>query len=178
MRILYLFHILGLKSPSSDHDVLHILHTFATNKKSGYEHESAAIAFQSLSTILGPPVAPLLLPSLPVLFELLMDKGDVVRAGASTAIKTILKSFPRESTRVVFRALESILENGKWRTKVAALDGFKGFVNTARDEVASELAHILPKIEHAMHDTKSEASVTINLSNMFLNLALGVYSCY
>ncbi|TFY73268.1 hypothetical protein EWM64_g10744, partial [Hericium alpestre] len=142
----------------SDADVLSTLHKYAANKKSGFERESAPIAFQSLAAILGPSAAPLLLPSLPVLFELYMDKGDVVRQASAGATKAILKLFPPESVRVVYRALEDILENGKWRTKVGALDAIKGFINSAGPFVASELAAVLPKVEVAMHDTKSEVS--------------------
>lgn len=136
--------------------MLDTLHTFATNKKSGYERESAAIAFQSLSSILGPPVAPLLLPSLPILFELYMDKGDVVRTAATAAVKALLKLFPPESSHLVFDPLESILQNGKWRTKVGVLDAYKSFATTSQDAVADQLGVLLPKIELAMHDTKQE----------------------
>ncbi|KAG6903068.1 hypothetical protein C0995_006255 [Termitomyces sp. Mi166 len=141
-----------------DKDILNTLHAFATNKKSGYERESAAIAFTSLANILGTPIAPLLLPSLPIIFDLYMDKGDVVRNAASAAAKAILKLFPPESTRIVFDTLVSILEAGKWRTKVGVLDAFKTFVTPARDAVAAELGTLLPKVESAMHDTKQEVA--------------------
>lgn len=85
-----------------------------------------------------------------------MDKGDVVRAAAASAVKTLLKLFPPESTGVVFRELETILESGKWRTKVGVLDAMARFVNSARDAVANELGTTLPKVEAAMHDTKAE----------------------
>ena len=142
----------------SNFHVLRTLHGYATNKKSGYERESAAIAFQSFASVLGAPVAPILLDSLPVLLDLYMDKGEVVRNAATTAVKAILKLFPPESTRTVFRTLEAILENGKWRTKVGVLDAFRSFVTPARDAVAAELGATLPKIEAAMHDTKQEVS--------------------
>ncbi|TFY60543.1 hypothetical protein EVG20_g7379 [Dentipellis fragilis] len=142
----------------SDGGVLTALHKFAANKKSGYERESAPIAFQSLASVLGPASGPLLLPSLSVLYDLYMDKGDVVRQAASSATKAILKLFPPEATRVVFRTLEDILENGKWRSKVGVLDAMKGFVSTSGSFVANELGAILPKVEAAMHDTKAEVS--------------------
>ncbi|KAI0743566.1 P-loop containing nucleoside triphosphate hydrolase protein [Daedaleopsis nitida] len=142
----------------SDANILSAIHGFATNKKSGYERESAAIAFQSFATILGAPAAPLFIPSLPILFELYMDKGDVVRIAATTATKSILKLFPPEATRVVFRALEDILDKGKWRTKVGVLDAMKVFVSTAKEQVANELGTTIPKVEAAMHDTKAEVS--------------------
>lgn len=132
------------------------LHAYATNKKSGYERESAAIGYQYLASILGTPSGPILLQSLPLLMDLYMDKGDVVRAAATAASKTILKLFPPESTGMVFRVLEDILDSGKWRTKVGALDAMRGFVDRAREQVASELGVILPKVEKAMHDTKQE----------------------
>ena len=87
-----------------------------------------------------------------------MDKGEVVRIAATTAVKAILKLFPPESTRLVFKTLETILENGKWRTKVGVLDAFRTFVTPARDAVSAELGTTLPKIEAAMHDTKQEVS--------------------
>ncbi|KAH8107919.1 P-loop containing nucleoside triphosphate hydrolase protein [Cristinia sonorae] len=146
----------------TDAGILETLHAFASNKKSGYERESAGLAFQSLAKALGPSGAPLLLPSLTILFELYMDKGDVVRDAASLATKAILKLFPPESARIVFRTLEDILEKGKWRTKVGVLDAMKSFVNSARDYVASDLGNILPKVEGALHDTKSEVSSAAN----------------
>ncbi len=85
-----------------------------------------------------------------------MDKGDVVRIAATAATKAILKLFPPESTRVVFRALEDIAENAKWRSKVGVLDAVKSFVNISKEHVAKELGTTIPKVEAAMHDTKAE----------------------
>lgn len=90
-----------------------------------------------------------------------MDKGDVVRLAAASAVKSILKLFPPEATPVVFRALEPILADGKWRTKVGVLDALRSFVAPARDAVAAELGTVLPKVEAAMHDTKQEVSRTL-----------------
>ena len=154
----FFFRFLQLLPHHRDDHVLKTLQGFATNKKSGYERESAAICYNSLATILGAAVAPIMLPSLSILFDLYMDKGDVVRTAASSAVKTILKLFPPESTRIVFRTLESILENGKWRSKVGVLESFKLFVTSARDYVALELGNLLPKVEAAMHNTKQEVS--------------------
>lgn len=82
-----------------------------------------------------------------------------MRAAATAAAKGILQLFPPEATRTVFRSLEDTLEKGKWQTKVGALDALKNFVATAKEAVADELGHILPKVELAMHDTKKEVLV-------------------
>ena len=151
----------------SDHGILSSLHNYSTNKKSGYERESAAIAFQSLASILGAASAPLLLPSLPVLCDLYADKGEVVRSAAVAATKAILNLFPPESTRIVFRNLEDILEKGKWQTKVGVLDALKSFVPRARDHVAAELGIVLPKVESTMHDTKKEVGLSMVKSDSY-----------
>lgn len=142
----------------SEDNILDTLQSFATNKKSGYERESAAIGFQYLASVIGAPVAPILLPSLPTIMDLYMDKGDVVRISATAATKTLLKLFPPEATRVVFEYLESILEKGKWRTKVGALDSIRSFIDRAKEESAQLLGDVLPKVELALHDTKAEVS--------------------
>jgi len=85
-----------------------------------------------------------------------MDKGDVVRMAATSAAKAIIKLFPPESTRLIYRNLEEILEKAKWKGKVGILDTFKTFVPTAKTQVADQLGETLPKVEAAMHDTKSE----------------------
>lgn len=90
-----------------------------------------------------------------------MDKGEVVRQAASAATKAILKLFPPEATRIVYRTLEDILDNGKWRTKVGALDAIRNFVSGAQDAVANELINTLPKVVAAMHDTKAEVSSSL-----------------
>lgn len=85
-----------------------------------------------------------------------MDKGDVVRTAATSSTKAIIKLFPPESTRLIFRNLEENLDKAKWKGKVGILDAFKTFVPTAKTQVADQLGETLPKVEAAMHDTKSE----------------------
>lgn len=93
-----------------------------------------------------------------MLYDLYMDKGDVVRIAATSATKAILKLFPPEATRTVFRTLEDVLDKGKWKSKVGALDAMRTFATSARDAVADQLGVTLPKVEAAMHDTKAEVS--------------------
>jgi elongation factor 3 len=86
-----------------------------------------------------------------------------VRAAATSACKAILKLFPPESTRVVFRTLEDILDKGKWRTKVGVLEAMKTFVANGQEYVAEQLGTTIPKVEAAMHDTKAEVSAEVIL---------------
>ncbi|GAB1524083.1 [NU+] prion formation protein 1 [Rhizoctonia solani] len=150
-----------------DEKVLEQLHTFAANKKSGYERESAAVGLHALATHLKAGVGPLLLASLPVLLDLYSDKGDVVRLAATSAVRAILALFPPEATRVVLRELLGVVNGeggGKWKTKAGALDTIRRWVEEKSKKaeraeyIAAELGIILPTVENAMHDTKSEVS--------------------
>lgn len=144
-----------------DEGVLATLHTFATNKKSGYERESAGVAFRSLATTLGPASLPLLLPSLPTLLDLLADKGDVVRDAASAAIRSIIKLTPVEAIGAVADILSAEIDKGgKWQAKAGCLKEIAKLVDSkgeeSKEEVAGLLGVLLPIVENAMHDTKKE----------------------
>ncbi|KDN42541.1 hypothetical protein RSAG8_06684, partial [Rhizoctonia solani AG-8 WAC10335] len=150
-----------------DENVLAQLHVFAGNKKSGYERESAAVGLHALATHLKAAAGPLLLASLPVLFDLYSDKGDVVRIAATSAVRAILALFPPEATRAVLRELLAVVSGeggGKWKTKAGALDSVRRWVEEKSKKaeraeyIAAELGEILPTVENTMHDTKSEVS--------------------
>ena len=70
-----------------------------------------------------------------------------------------MKPFPPESIQLVFKTLEGVIENGKWRTKAAALDAMRTFVDSAEEAVATELATILPAVTAALHDTVCRALI-------------------
>ncbi|KAG8718726.1 hypothetical protein FRC09_012202 [Ceratobasidium sp. 395] len=155
----------GLQS-LADEKVLTQLHAFAANKKSGYERESAAVGIHALATHLKSPVGPLLLPSLPILLDLYSDKGDVVRLAATAAVRAIIGLFPPEATKVILKELLGVVsgDGGKWKTKAGALDSVRRWVEEKSKKaeraeyIAAELGDILPTVENAMHDTKSEVS--------------------
>ncbi|KAG8939841.1 hypothetical protein FRC03_005950, partial [Tulasnella sp. 419] len=152
----------GLKS-LSDFGVLKTLDAFSVNKKSGYERESGAVGYHSLAAILGPPVQPLLLPSLPVLLDLYSDKGDVVRSAALGAVKAITSLTPVEGIQPVMERYAAELKaNSKWKSKIGCLKEMARLVDLrgaeGKEEVANLLGTILPWVEESMHDTKSEVS--------------------
>jgi elongation factor 3 len=117
------------------------------------------MGLQALATTLGMPAGPLLLPSLGILFDQYMDKGDVVREAAAAAVKSTLKIFPPEALGLVLRHLEAALKTTKqWKSKVGILDAIKTLTNQNKDQIGEELGNTLPHIEQAMHDTKAEVS--------------------
>jgi elongation factor 3 len=61
---------------------------------------------------------------------------------------------------MILDTLCKTLEEAKgWRSKVAALKAIEALVKPGAEEwVAVELGHVIPFVEHAMHDTKAEVS--------------------
>ncbi len=130
--------------------------------KSGYERESAPVLVERICRSLGTGVEGVFLPLIPALLNLAMDKGQPVRSAVNTAMSTLIKIAPAEGSRMVLEALCATMDDTKgWRTKIAAVKAMEGLVKPGAEEwVAMELGRVIPIIEHAMHDTKSEVSMS------------------
>jgi elongation factor 3 len=139
--------------------------TYAQDKKSGFAREGAAIGMKALCQRLGPAALPLLLSSLPDLFELQSDKGEVVRAAAGTAIKSLISLTPVEAIEPVMQILSANLKTmSKWMGKVGCLKAMsilvEGKGEEEKEEIANMLGVLLPLVEGAMHDTKKEVCIS------------------
>ncbi|RXK36829.1 elongation factor 3 [Tremella mesenterica] len=131
-----------------------------TNSPSGHERESAPVLVERICRSLGTGVEGVFLPVIPTLLALSMDKGQQVRSAVTSAINALLKITPSEGTRVAMEVLCKTLDDAKgWRSKVSALKAMESLVKPGAEEwVAFELGHVIPFVEHAMHDTKQEVS--------------------
>lgn len=129
---------------------------------SGYEKESAPVLVERICRSLSTGVEGVFLPLIPALLNLSMDKGQPVRSAVNSAMTSLIKATSVEGSRMVFEVLCRVLEDSKgWRTKVAALKAMEGLVKPGAEEyVANELGKVIPMVEHAMHDTKTEVSNT------------------
>ncbi|OXC66078.1 hypothetical protein AYX13_05124 [Cryptococcus neoformans] len=130
------------------------------SSKSGYERESAVVLVERVCRSLGSGIEGVFLPLIPAILNLAMDKGQPVRSAVNSAMTSLIKATAPEGARKVFEVLTRVLEETKgWRTKIAALKAMEGLVKPgAEDYVANELGTVIPVVEHAMHDTKSEVS--------------------
>jgi elongation factor 3 len=141
----------------------------ASNKKSGYERESAAVAVEALAYKCGgknaTPFAlgadPWLLDAflLPLL-ELYADKGDVVREAAEKAATALLSLAPQESAPDVLQRLFKVLQDGsvKWQTKIGALKLISRLSESASEQIGELLEDLIPVLTTSMHETKAEVS--------------------
>ncbi|KAJ9111773.1 hypothetical protein QFC22_006432 [Naganishia vaughanmartiniae] len=128
------------------------------SSKSQAERESAGILVERLVKSLGEGIEGLLLHAIPVLLNVLMDKTQSIRQAAQGGVNALIKISAPEGTRQIMDILKAILDDSKgWRTKVGALKAMEGLVKPGAEEwVAEELGHVIPLIERAMHDTKTE----------------------
>ena len=133
-----------------------------SGSQSGYERESAPVLVERICRSMGTGVEGVFLPLVPALLNLAMDKGQPVRSAVNTAMNSLIKICPAEGSRMMLEALCATLDDAKgWRTKVAALKAMEGLVKPGAEEwIAMELGRVIPIVEHAMHDTKSEVSAS------------------
>ncbi|ORY21910.1 putative mRNA export factor elf1 [Naematelia encephala] len=131
-----------------------------SSSKSAYERESAPVLVDRICRSLGTGVEGVFLPLVPALLNLSMDKGQPVRSAVNSAMTALIKICPPEGSRMVLDVLSKTLDDVKgWRSKIATLKAMEGLVKSGAEEwVANELGTVIPVVEHAMHDTKSEVS--------------------
>jgi len=124
------------------------------------ERESAGILVERLAKGLGEGSEGLLIPIIPDLLNVLTDKTQSIRSSAQAGVNAVIKVSAPEGTRQIMHVLKMVLDESKgWRSKVGALKAMEGLVKSgSEDWVAEELGGVIPVVEHAMHDTKSEVS--------------------
>lgn len=124
------------------------------------EREGAGVLVERLAKALGEGCEALLLPLIPTLLAVLMDKAQSIRSAAQSGVNAVIKLAAPEGMRQVLAMLRDVLVESKgWRTKVGALKAMEGTVRPGSEEwVAEQLGGIIPAVEHAMHDTKTEVS--------------------
>ncbi|PWN29414.1 hypothetical protein BDZ90DRAFT_108468 [Jaminaea rosea] len=140
----------------------------AKNKKSGYEREAAAIGLADIFNKVAGKNAPsplgaepwLLPQTLPVLLDLLADKGDVVVEAAQKAIDYLFVLVPAEAIPELLDTLYATLSSSasKWQSKVGALKLIGKLADKNQEQIGEQLPTLIPYLTNAMHETKAEIS--------------------
>ncbi|TIB93832.1 hypothetical protein E3Q10_01072 [Wallemia mellicola] len=146
--------------------VLQTLQTAATNKKSGYERESACIGLSSLfrRAKLHGGLEVFYIDTLPILLDLVADKGDVVKEAAQTAIDDLVALLNPFAIMTLLENAWSVTNSSsaKWKSKSTGLQIITKLVKSGgplwRARFSEHLGEMVPHLETAMHDTKSEVA--------------------
>lgn len=158
----------------------------AADKKNGARRESAMILVGALFERLIPsqPISevPFMIQDKSLVattFDLLADKGPVVRESAQYALDALFKNLSPESLVVgLIPVITSYLEkrSGKWQGTVGAYELLGRMADKAkmgtgskeeerskdllRESMGKKLAGLIPVVEAGMHDLKSEVSLS------------------
>ena len=136
----------------------------AARSKSGYERESAMVAFEEVFRTVGAKggAEPYLLPMLPVVLGGYQEtgKGEVVKEAAEKAAKQLIRLPPPEAVPRFMDAMFEVLASpsAKWKTKVGALELLATLPKLGPAQIAERLENIIPRITTQMRDTKPEVS--------------------
>ncbi|BGP40306.1 [NU+] prion formation protein 1 [Rhodotorula kratochvilovae] len=134
--------------------------------KSPLEKEGAMVAFDELFRKTGSAlgaVDPYYIPLLPCILDNYQEAGKTgsIKDAAEKAAKQLQRLPPPELAPLMIEELFVYIEgNGKWRSKVGALELIAMFAITAKDQVAERLGDYVPRLVPAMQDTKSEVATT------------------
>ncbi|KAH8929124.1 hypothetical protein BT69DRAFT_1236292 [Atractiella rhizophila] len=143
-----------------------------SKSKSGYERESAMIAFHaifqkaaSLPSTSSGGYEPYFLSLIPTILSRYEDAskagGEVVRDAAAKAISVLINLVPVEQLvpRVLMPLFDYLDDSStKWRSKVGALELVAKIEKLAQDDVADNLEAIIPRLTTHLQDTKAEVS--------------------
>ncbi|KAI9349463.1 P-loop containing nucleoside triphosphate hydrolase protein [Zopfochytrium polystomum] len=144
-----------------DNGVFDNLIAAAQNKKSGLAREGAMIGFAAIFKRLGAGAVPFFLRTIPVIFEAIADKGQVVRDAASVALKRFAKLPSPAAVRPHIIPLldqHGLPSAKKWQTRVAALQMLSKMAERAPEQIGECLVELIPKITDCVNDTKPEVA--------------------
>ncbi|RKP00808.1 hypothetical protein CXG81DRAFT_12800 [Caulochytrium protostelioides] len=141
----------------------------ATNKKSGFERESAFLGYATLIRHLGTAGWPFWIPRLAMFFQSITDKGAVVREAGGMVIDALFpptttpaeqdpaSSFPYWAVpHSILPAVMTAMTEGKWQVKILACQVLERLSALAPRQVGASLVRLLPAITECLHDTKTE----------------------
>ncbi|KAJ3414488.1 hypothetical protein HDV05_006490 [Chytridiales sp. JEL 0842] len=144
-----------------DYGVMNSLYAAASDKKNGLAREAAMIGFDSIFRIVGPACVPYALHYVPIILDLMADKGQVVREAATFAINTF---FSLPSPMAVSPILLPLLfthglpSAKKWQTRAGALTVLEKLAKRAPEQIGDALVMLIPAVTECINDTRPEVS--------------------
>ncbi|GAA5923873.1 hypothetical protein JCM1841_001420 [Sporobolomyces salmonicolor] len=145
----------------------------AASSKSPLEKEGAMVAYEELFRKVGLAggADPYFVPQLASILDNFQESGKTgsIKDAAEKAAKQLVRLSPPELAPKVIEELFLYLEgNGKWKSKVGALELLGTFSVTAKDQVAERLGEYVPRLAPSMRDTKSEIANTAEKTGVTL----------
>lgn len=147
-----------------EHRILITLRSALENKKEVNQRESAMIAFELLSTILGRLFEPYVIQIVPQLLAGFGDSNPNVREAALAAAKSCFAKLSSFGVKKILPTLLDGLDEDQWRSKKGACDLLGAMAYLDPQQLAQSLPEIIPPLTAVLNDSHKEVRLAANKS--------------
>ncbi|KAH6842283.1 armadillo-type protein [Chaetomium sp. MPI-CAGE-AT-0009] len=134
------------------------------NKKEVHQRESAMLAYELLSTILGRLFEPYVIQIVPHLLTAFGDGNANVRDAALAAAKACFASLSSYGVKQILPTLLDGLDEDQWRSKKGACDTLGAMAYLDPQQLAQSLPEIIPPLTAVLNDSHKEVRSAANKS--------------
>ncbi|KAJ4411345.1 translational activator of GCN4 [Neurospora sp. IMI 360204] len=147
-----------------EHRILITLRSALENKKEVNQRESAMIALELLSTILGRLFEPYVIQIVPQLLAGFGDSNPNVREAALAAAKSCFAKLSSFGVKKILPTLLDGLDEDQWRSKKGACDLLGAMAYLDPQQLAQSLPEIIPPLTAVLNDSHKEVRLAANKS--------------
>ncbi|KAL2145629.1 hypothetical protein VTI28DRAFT_6687 [Corynascus sepedonium] len=147
-----------------EYRIMITLNSALENKKEIRQRESAMLAYELLSTILGRLFEPYVIQIVPQLLAGFGDGNADVRDAALAAAKACFASLSSYGVKQILPTLLDGLEEDQWRSKKGACDTLGAMAYLDPQQLAQSLPEIIPPLTAVLNDSHKEVRSAANKS--------------
>ncbi|KAK4642786.1 translational activator of GCN4 [Podospora bellae-mahoneyi] len=147
-----------------EYRILVTLHSCLENKKDVRQRESALLAYELLSTILGRVFEPYVIQIVPQLLAGFGDANADVREAALAAAKACFAKLSSYGVKQILPTLLRGLDDDQWRSKKGACDLLGAMAYLDPQQLAQSLPEIIPPLTAVLNDSHKEVRSAANKS--------------
>ncbi|KAK4098377.1 ARM repeat-containing protein [Parathielavia hyrcaniae] len=147
-----------------EYRIMITLNSALENKKESHERESAMLAYELLSTILGRLFEPYVIQIVPQLLAGFGDGNADVRDASLAAAKACFASLSSYGVKKILPTLLDGLEEDQWRSKKGACDTLGAMAYLDPQQLAQSLPEIIPPLTAVLNDSHKDVRSAANKS--------------
>jgi len=147
-----------------EYRILVTLRSAMENKKEANQRESALLAYELLSTILGRLFEPYVMQVVPQLLAGFGDANANVRDASLSAAKACFGKLSSFGVKQILPTLLEGLDDQQWRSKKGACDLLGAMAYLDPQQLAQSLPEIIPPLTAVLNDSHKEVRTAANKS--------------
>lgn len=147
-----------------EYRIMVTLNSCLENKKDVRQRESAMLAYELLSTILGRLFEPYVIQIVPQLLAGFGDGNADVRDAALAAAKACFAKLSSYGVKQILPTLLNGLDDDQWRSKKGACDLLGAMAYLDPQQLAQSLPEIIPPLTAVLNDSHKEVRLAANKS--------------